>query len=383
MTFIRTFDLNTANATGTAFGRQRVAGEGNRFDIEFKYNKLPLLVDEITNNGTATFVANTKDVTLALTGVADGNFAGLHSYPVPYTPGNGQETAITAVLDYAAIGGGTAEYFLRTSTSGTPVESVVAQGSWMNATSGVDWTKSHIFSVDFQSLKVGSLRLWLNQSGISVQIGQINNDNIRNSGYWQTASLPQYWRIYTTGGITYMEVGYGDLNNAVGIRYKFTANASATMKAICATVKSEGGLGLVDLAGLPFTANSGDNSVAAINADTTVVPILSMRAKSTFLTYDNLRLILPKSFTIQATNPILVEVRVNPTLTGGSWADADALESAVEYNRTATAVSGGVPIFSDYIYSFFTLNATDPLYSPRSILKDKMTGMLTGRKSGT
>jgi len=346
MTLIKNFILDTANATGTAFGRLRTAGEGNRLDAEFEYDKRADLYDEVTNNGTVTFNSNTRDLTLSLSDANNGSYAAMCSYPVPYTKGKGQLIAVTGVLDLANIGTGAAEVFLRTSISGSAAESVIAQSSWTALASGIDWQYSQILEIDYQSLKVGTVRYYLNTGGIATQIAQINNDNVRNSGYWQQPSLPQYWKLYTTGGETIMEMGYGNDENAIGIRYVITASASATMKAICATVKSEGGDSLVDMVGLPRSAS---NDVTAVTASTTLVPILSIRPAATFQTYDNLHIVLPRSFTIQASNPVRVAVIHSPTtLTTPSWTAANSV-SCVEYDVSATAVAGGHEVFTDYV----------------------------------
>ena len=213
-----------------AFGRLRTAGVGNRLDVEFLYNKQPDFFDEVTNNGTVTHNANTRDLTFSLSDANNGSYAWMSSHPVPYTPGNSQLIDITGVLDLAGIGGGTAQFFLRSKISGSVVETVTDQADWDALTSGVDWTTAHIFAIDFQSLKVGKIRFAMNSAGRTYVVGSIANDNLRDSGYWQLATLPAYYKLYNDATYTYMELGYGNEENAVGFRYRITANASATMK---------------------------------------------------------------------------------------------------------------------------------------------------------
>lgn len=338
-------------AGADAFGRLRTSGTGNRLDGEFIYDKQPILFDEVTTNGTVTHNSNTRDLTLSISDANNSTAACVHSHPVPYTPGNSQLLDITAVLDAAGLGGGTAQVFLRSKISGTVSEEVYDQADWDNLATGVDWTKSHIFSIDFQSLRVGTIRYTLVQSGEIVKVKQINNDNVRDSGYWQQPSLPVYWKLYndtTSPGYTYMEVGYGNSDNAIGFRYRVARNSSAEMTAICCTVKSEAGDSLFELAGLPFTA---DMAQTAKTVSTTLIPLISIRPKTTFQSLDNLILAIPKSFSIQASNPIRYEILYNSTLTGASWTDVDTTNSSVEYDVTASAVSGGVKIDSDYIWA--------------------------------
>ena len=331
-----------------AFGRLRTSETGQRLDVEFIYDKQPDFFDEITNSGTVTFNAITRDLTLSLANATNGSHATMRSHPVPYTPGNSQLIDITGVLDLANIGGGKAQVFLRSSViGGTPLEQTIDQEDWDDLYQDdieMDWSKAHIFSLDFQSLKVGKIRYYIVASGRPRRVASIANDNLRQSGYWQVASLAAYWRVYNDATYTYMEVGYGDENNAIGFRYRIEANASATMKAICCTVKSESGINLAVLPGIPRSVNMGVTSKAV---GVSRIPLLSVRQKDLFEGYDNLSVAIPKSFTIQASNPVLVEILTDGTLTGESWTDVGA-ESSIEYDTTATAITGGRKVFSGY-----------------------------------
>lgn len=333
-----------------AFGRQRVSGTGQRLDVEFLYDKQINYFDEITTNGTVTHNADTRDLTLALTDAANGSSAQMASFPVPYTPGNSQLIDITGVLDLAALGGGTAEVFLRSSVTGAVTENVVPQSSWvaLSTSADVDWATSHIFAIDFQSLKVGRVRYGLVQNGVFCGVTEINNDNLTDSGYWQIPNLPLYWRLYTAGGFTYAECGYGDSANGVGFRYKIPANANATMKAICGTVKSEGGLDLENIQGVARAINNG---VTPVTVSTTRRPVLSIRPKATFQSLANLILAIPRLWGMQITEAVRIDIILGGTLTGASWADVDTANSAVEFDVAATVITGGIVVYSEYRYA--------------------------------
>lgn len=340
------FGNNPKFPTHDAFGRARTSGTGQRLDVEPLYDKQTDYLDEIINgaSASATHNANTRDITLTVGTTTNGEYAELRSHPVPYTPGNSQLIEMTGVLDLAGIGGGEAQAFVRTSISGSAAETVTAQSSWAALTSGIDWTDSHILAMDFQSLKVGTIRYALVQDGLPKQFLQVNNDNVRNSGYWQLASLPVYWKIYNDATYTYMEMGYGNDDNAIGIRYRITANATATMKAICATVKSEGGLDLFNMPGIPRSASNG---VTEISAGGTAVPILSITPSSTFRTYDNLVLSLPKSVNVSSDGAIRVDIILNGSLTNDSFTPVG--DSVMNYDVSATAISGGNVIYSTFL----------------------------------
>jgi hypothetical protein len=200
-------------------------------------------------------------------------------------------------------------------------------------------------SIDFQSLKVGRIRFALVRNGSPVPLHEIYNDNIRATGYWQTPTLPIFWRIYNDATYTYAEMGYGDTSNAIGLRYRLAANASATMRAICATVKSEGGL---DLRSLPGLQRSADTGTGAKTVSTTLIPIMSIRPSATFNSLTNRGLYVPDGFTVTGDNPIRYVILYRPTLIGANFASVGAT-SGMDVDTAATVVSGGTVIFSDFL----------------------------------
>jgi len=367
--------LNTNNAIGDAFGRIRTSGVGNRFDVEFIYNKQADIVDEVTaGSGTATHDTDSRDVTLAVGDAANGSAAGLYSYDVPYTPGNSQLIDITGTLNFAALAEGEPFLFLRSSVTGSTVTTLYPQNEWTdNTQNNINWSYSQILSIDFQSLKVGRIRFFFSRNGVPVLTHRINNDNIRNTGFWQRPSLPAYWRIYNDDTYTYAEMGYGDTTNGVGLMLRFPVNANATMKAICGTVKSEGGLPLFDLPGFQRSANNG---VTAKTVSTTLIPILSVRPAATFNSLVNRGLYIPTNYSIQANNDIRFALIFRPTLTNASWTAVDATNSGMEYDVSATALTGGTVEFSDYLAAVAgnsVSNENDGLLG-RTLLKLGRTG---------
>jgi hypothetical protein len=336
-----------------SFGRLRTSDTGQRFDVEFTHDAMPLIMETVTSGGaTVAHNATTRDVTLSIVNATNGTTATFASrYHVPYTPGNSQLIDITGALNPQNIAGGAASFFIR--NNGSEVET--PQASWTGAAnvSTINFRYSQILVIDFQSLKVGRIRFGFSRSGVPVLAHVINNDNIRVNGYWQYPSLRPYWRIYNSGGNTIMEKGYGDATNGVGLRYTIPANASATMNAICATVKSEGGKDLFDLDGFPFGIS---NRVTAKTVSTTLIPVLSIQVQTTFNSLTYRGIVIPNKLTLMCDNPINYRVFLNPTLTGASFVQTDA-NSAVYYDVTASAISGGILLDDDYAASGGTRSA--------------------------
>ena len=118
------------------------------------------------------------------------------------------------------------------------------------------------------------------------------------------------------------------------------------MKAICCTVKSEGGIDLQDIDGIPRSA---DNGITVVTASTTLIPLLSIRPKTTFNSLPNLGIALPKLVDIQASDAIRLVVIHGGTLTSPTWADVNTSSSMMEVDVAASGITGGNEIFSDYI----------------------------------
>ena len=368
---------NLPTLSTDAFGRLRTSGTANRLDVEFIYDKQEEIFDEVIGGaGVVTHQANSRDLVMTNNATGTTDFAYMQSYPVPYTPGNSQLIAITGVLN-AANKEGTAEVFLRSKVTGTVVEQTVPQASWVSNTSGIDWNYSQIFEMDFQSLKVGRINYYLNQSGVITPIASIYNDNIRARGYWQMPNLPLSWRIYNTATHTYTEMCYGDSSNAIGIRFKTALVNNQSMIAICATVKSEGGDNLLNIAGFNRSISMAQT---AKTVATSIIPLISIRPRSTFQGYENLGTIIPNNISFQVDNPIRYLVYHDSVLTGASWVNVDTAQSMIEYDVSATAVSNGHVIETDYVAGTKNTSSSFNSLLGKAILwyrKSSQTGILT------
>ena len=323
-----------------AFQRLRVSNTDQRFDVEFIYDKQPILFDEIVGGaGTVTHNSASRDLTLATDGTALADAAGMYQHWYnPYTPGNSQFIAITGTLNEAALSGGTVEAFLRSNVTGSVAVETV------DITSAADWRYSQIFLLDFQSLKVGRIRFAIDSNGLAVHLADIFNDNEKIGGYWQIAAAPVYWRVYNTATESVTEIGYGDTLNGIGFRFRAPINAGHKARAICATVKSEGGGALLDMSGFPFAAGNGATSRTV---STALLPVLSVQVKTTFGAGVNRGIILPTSYSVANDNPIYYQIIVNGTLTNPTWNSVDAA-SLCNFDVAATAITGGRVIASGY-----------------------------------
>lgn len=348
MTLIRNTDIQARDSSSLdAFGRWRVSGLGTRLNCEFIHDKQPLLfLETLSGSGTATFNSDSRDITLAVNNNNSNDLSQFRQkWHNPYTPGLSQVIDITGTLNNSNITGGTTEIFLKDGINST--EYTYSQSSWTNDVEDVNWEYSQIFQMDFQSLKVGRIRFNLIRNGKIENLLELNNDNIKKTGYWQYPSLPITYQLYNTDTETISELGYFDDNNGFGFRYRIPKNSGATSRCICNTVKSEGGATLYDIEGYPFSADRGNNPQTV---STDLIPVISVRPKTLFKSIRNNSLIIPTSYNIQSDNPVLLKVILNPVLTNTDWYSVD-YESAMEYDISGDTISDGYVILSEYIAS--------------------------------
>jgi len=320
-----TSSLGTDNAVGDAFGRVRVADPVTIFDSQLQYDKQPLLWDEkIVGSSASTHLPNESAVDMAVT-TADGDSVIRQTRDYHrYQPGKSQFILCTFVLGSPQDGttklvgygdgnngifvgqdGGGTFVLLRSSNTGTASDArKVYQQDWNldtllgNGPSGLttDWTKTQISVTDLEWLGVGRVRVGFNINGVTVYAHEFLNANIQDKVYMTTANLPVRYEITNSQAVA----------------------SSQTLKQICCSVISEGGID--ETAAYPFSVELVDVSVpnGAVNA----IVIFAAR--------------------------VVTQILYNPTITGGTWATPDP-SSGIEGNSTATAFSGGINIGSSVI----------------------------------
>lgn len=332
-----------------SFQRLRTSDTGQRFDVEFIYDEYDDLIDKILKLGaSASFETGSRDIILSNNNTTSGSEGSLMSHPIVYTPGNSQLVALTGTINESNIAG-TASIFLRSTVTDTTVTTYYSQSQWnQNTVDDVNWATSQILEVDFQSLKVGRLRTYLNRSGSIVPLHYITNDNLRATGYWQQPTLPISWRIYNDSTTTYSEIIYGDEKNAIGLCYQYPVTASGQIRAVCGTVKSEGGTNIIDIPGIERAA---DRDVDEVTISSTLIPLISLKVKDTFKTVPNLGIAIPEGFTVTTDNPIKIVIIQNATLSDADWTDVDTNNSFMQYDvASSSSLSGeGRIVYSDYL----------------------------------
>lgn len=372
--------VGPANPSGVAvdaFGRARMSVPLTLFDSSHRYKDNGLWNTSNTAGTTYAFSANQGLVELNLPTTANAEIVRETTKVFSYQPGKSLFILNTFVPEtpkanlrqrigyfganngiYFEIDGTNAYFVERSSVSGAVVETRVAQADWdsdnllgpsanlpgqglgscpSNIT--LDLSKAQIFWMDIEWLGLGSVRCGFVINGKLIHCHTFHHANLITSTYITTASLPLRYEIKNTGT---------------------TANTS-TLKQVCSSVISEGGY---ELRGLQQSAGHAIGSPRDLTTAATEYPVLSIRLKSTAL---DAIVILTALSLLATTNNANYKWSIvqSCTTTGGSWSNVSA-DSAVEYNTTATSVTGGRIVASGFT------NGSNQGSTPVSLLKEAL-----------
>jgi hypothetical protein len=359
---------NTTVADGPqldAFKRLRVSTPFPVADFKNIYDMNPLLLDNIFVGGaSATFLGNEAAIQLNTTTASGDKVTRRSRDWIKYYPGKSQLIKVTGLFGAPATNlvrrMGLFDDFngiffeqtstglnvvRRTYTSGSVVNNSVARTAWNLDTldgtgnagnpSGVNLNEAHtqVFIVDYEWLGIGRIRWGVDVGTRVIYVHEFTGGNNLDVVTFGTPDLPITWEMENTG---------------------LTATTN-TMKAICASVDSEGAQ---DPAGLKFSRSNMLTHNATIG---TLLPLLTIRPKATFGGKTNRVTVWPTEWwaanASAAGNIAVFVILRNATLAGTpSWVSADT-NSAVEYDVSASGVSGGTTIDSSALNGQNNLSA--------------------------
>lgn len=336
-----------------AFGRVRVSQPVTLFDSKQIFDKQPLFWDESLESGAdinSTHSTATASSVIASTLNTAGKFTRQTFQRFNYQPGKSQLVLMTGVLDRTGGGTGvtrrigmfddknglffedaegTVRVVRRSYVTGSAVDTGVAQTAWnidkLDGTgpSGfvADWTKTQIFSLDYEWLGVGRVRFGLVIDGAYCLVHEFLNANNLTTVYISTPNLPLGYQLITTA-----------------------SSPASSMEAICASVVSEGGNQNTGV--LRYLSTAGTH--VDCNAANSLYAILGIRLKSTHV-----------AAFVNVVNVSVAEhvgakdlewvVMLNGTIAGSpSW--SAVTNSALEYFTGATenTVTGGTALFGGH-----------------------------------
>jgi hypothetical protein len=309
------------------------------FDSSHRYNDNNLWADSITGTAAATFSANEGLVNLTVGSANNDQIIRETIKVFAYQPGKSLLVMNTFVFGAAKanlrqrcgyFGAANGMYFERdglniylverSSVSGSPVNTRVAQADWnqdkLDGTgpSGItlDVSKAQILYMDVEWLGLGTVRMGFVIDGVFVPAHSFHHANLITTTYITTASLPLRYEMTNTGA---------------------TSGAS-TLKQVCSTVISEGGY---EMRGAQLSVGTVITTPKTLTTAGSFYPIVSIRLKSTRL--DAIAILTAVSILGITNNANYKwEVVASGTTTGGTWVSAGT-NSGVEYNITGTAFS--------------------------------------------
>lgn len=348
--------VGPANPSGVAvdaFGRARMSTPLTLFDSSHRYKDNGLWNTSNTAGTTYAHNANGGFVSLTLPTTSNAEIVRETTKVFSYQPGKSLQTMNTFTMNppktnlrqrvgyfgaqngiYLELDGTTVNFVERSYVGGSVSETRVSQANWnidtlLGAVASspsqitLDITKAQIFFIDIEWLGLGTVRCGFVIDGRLIHCHSFHHANLIESTYMTTASLPLRYEIKNTG----------------------TTASSSTMKQVCSTVISEGGY---ELRGDQRSVGTPVQTPKILTTAGTYYPIVSVQLKSDRL--DAIAILTALSILGINSNPCSVAWRVyrGATLTSPTWAVTDA-DSSVEYDVSATGLSGGQVLAQGYI----------------------------------
>jgi hypothetical protein len=345
-----------------AFNRLKTSNAFTLFDSSHRYRENPYWDTVSITGGSYAHSANESVIDMTVDTQANAKVVRETKRVFPYQPGKSLLVLNTFVFNeakenlrqrvgyfgtqngiYLEQSGSDVYLVLRSYVGGSVDETRrIAQADWNgdnflgNGPSGVtlDLTKGNIMWMDVEWLGVGDVRVGFISEGRPVVAHTFYNANLNSTTYMTTATLPLRYEIENLG----------------------ITDSPSTMKQICSSVVSEGGY-----EGFTRKYNVTKNGTTATDLATagTQYPMVALRLNSNRLD----SVVVPSSLSValdQLDNnkPAIIQWKflLNPSLSGGSWVTHP--NGNVDYNNTATSLTGGTELFGGYVSSNSTFDVS-------------------------
>jgi len=308
-------------------------------------------------SGNITYNSDKSEMQFSVTSSGDTVIRQQHGYNF-YQPSKSQMFILTGIMGTPTVGvnkkigyfddrdglffqysGLTLGVVLRTSTSGSIVNTFIPQSDWnidtLNTGSTLnpskihyDPTKTNIYLGYFQWLGVGRVIYGLDIDGVLVPIHEILNGNNKTEVYMRTGSLPVRYELESVGG------------------------SDNTFKQLCSSVISEGGQ---EDYGYTFKISNGLTTKTIASRQS----VLSIRLSNLFYGKTNRSVCFPVKIELITTTAsvnaewelIYQKSHLNENNLGGSPTWTALPNSPLEYSVNGTTVVGGTAIDSGYVYT--------------------------------
>lgn len=331
----------------TPFGSLRVGSSHSVFESVFKFNKQPLIWDEVTaTGGTNTWNTNTDSIDLVTTTASGSSVIIQSKKRIRYN-------ASRSVLIQESVNAGglkanarrrigqldanngvffevidVAKVVVRSNTSGSVVDTAINQSAWNidkldgTGVSGLtlDFTKHQLFVIEYGWQGIASVKFGFYLNGKIHYCHQFNSSNTLTVPFMKTANLPI--RIENTN---------------IG-----ATASNTTLSVTCVAVKNYG-----------EDSDSEGNSLAyvrptvkSVSAMPTFTPVIAVRLNSTNIA--GIVEILKTPLYGQTADDVAWKLILNPTLTAATFAVSSGY---LQIDIAATALTGGTDLVSGFTSS--------------------------------
>lgn len=332
------------NFTLDMFGRHKVANPITLFDSHHRYQSSVDFSDEVIGSSSVSYLADEATDSLNIGSTSGDKITRESTKVFQYQPGKSLQIMQTFVMAppqeglrqrvgyfsrtngiYLEQDGTDVSLVIRTNTTGSVVETRIPQANWdrrkmMNGDGPtLNLSTAQIFFIEIEWLGVGSVRCGFVIGGEFYTVHQFDHANWIKKVYMRTATLPLRYEIENTAD----------------------TSGTSSLKQICATVMSNGGY---QWERRSYTAK---RDTELDTSTTAFVPVVAIRMKAGRTD----SIVIPADaflfpYSIGEYNAVLLK---NPTLTGGAWVASET--GNVEYNITATGVTGGSMLYNAYVSS--------------------------------
>ena len=330
----------------TPFGIPAVAAVHNVFESQFSFNKQTLVWDEtLVTGGTNTLNTNTGAVDMVATTTSGSSVVFQTRRRIRYNSSRSAVVKISANLGglkansrrrvgqfdtnngvFFELDGTTPEVVVRSNTSGSIVDTAVAQSAWNvdkfdgTGASGltVDFSKHQLYVIEYGWQGIAQVRFGFYLNGLTYYCHYVNSANVLTVAYMKTANLP---------------VRLENTNTAA------TAS-NTTLSTTCVAVQNYGEDDDTEGQTRAFVRAS----LKTISSLPTYVPVLSVRLNSANLAA--VVNIVKMPIYGQTTDDIAWKIILNTTLTGATFASTVGY---VDIDSAATALSGGTDLDAGFV----------------------------------
>ena len=335
-----------------AFGRTKVSEPYTLFDSTHRYKPNEDYSDLLGGGGSTGYLVNESTVTMNV-GTVSGDYVYRETNKVfPYQPGKALTVMQTFVMAptkanlrqrvgyfsrqngvFLQMVGDDISIVRRSFISGAVDDLTIPKSQWnVDKMDGngpsrtiLNLAKAQILFSEYEWLGVGSVKVGFAIDGQFITVHQFNHANKETSVYMTTATLPLRYEIENLG----------------------TTSSASTMKQICATVLSNGGYNRQS------ELWSAPRAALFPNVGTSFKPLAAIRMASGRT--DSVIKVVKASVVTTTQNSFEFVILKNPTISDGSWVTHST--GNVEYNITATTVTGGTVIRQSFMSGSNQTNA--------------------------